>query len=70
MSKPRDERQKDLFRPGLEQIIDMDFDQRHIRKAFFDQWIPTFHEIALDGVQWMRSNCRPSDQELALSFVS
>jgi IS5 family transposase len=24
MSKPRDERQKDLFRPALEQIIDMD----------------------------------------------
>ena len=23
MSKPRDERQKDLFRPDLEQIIDM-----------------------------------------------
>jgi len=23
MSKPRDERQKDLFRPALEQIIDM-----------------------------------------------
>ena len=23
MSKPRDERQKDLFRPALDQIIDM-----------------------------------------------
>jgi hypothetical protein len=46
------------------------FDRRHVREAFFDQWIPTFHKIALDGVQLMSSNSGPSDQEFALSFIS
>jgi len=30
MSKPRDERQKDLFRPALDQIIDMGCTERVI----------------------------------------
>jgi hypothetical protein len=65
--KSRKKRQEDRLR---EKIL-----ARHPRlarklRSFFDQWIPTFHEIALDPVQLMSSNFGPSDQEFALRFIS